>query len=1216
MRNDLGRAGRVMLLCRCRSVRAAEAEEEELQLRRQREEMQRMEVQERSGRSRAQSLLSEVTFEQSEDKPHRKKLKQQPKRQKTAGAKEKGKKKDKHATEDEGEEEEEGEGEDGPAREAEDEEVDEEEKADLAQAEEEEEGEDDKEENEAQVGNATEYLGAIQEDNAEETEPAPAQTSQLVYTPAAQSSLSQPRAFVALRILGIAVMDLASAHLFEANSPQLQLQAGDSWSVLSEPRRHAGPAAKWTHLTWRCRVSRDTGMILTVVSQDKVIGRALLTTDELLQASALSNTPSQSSGPAGGAVGGTGQNNIVLRQMIKSLSNGRDYTGRVKLNLVVDHADDVVEGLQLEERRAQHQRLHSAAAASSRLPLLQSAQPLHVNGAVEGAQQWAGPCNVVVHEAFALDVSLPAYLRLLHPLDGGAVSLTLHCAAGSWAQSSQGLKSDGRLCHWLGLGWIAPLHTPSCALRVTLWAGDLTLGAVSLSASQLRADLEAGTGDVLTQLVDARNRTVGKLKLRCRFDALPYYPPATSAASSPEKHNPLQQSTDAADDVAPQNPQRTQKPQAPQIVSLPPDSQMLDVSASYSLPPTKNPFIVEQYLRPLTAFPLIALVTELVLVDLLQPSSSSGMLPMLPSFLTAFSGPVAQLACDRLAFSTLQLEASNNSSNKINSSSGRQSMRPSSASHSDVRWSDLQWLLRVRADSSLVLRVVSRKGVLLGSANIEPSQLLHLPCGVEGISQVSLPLLKDQQLAGRAVLKMRLKPDYNHPDYEPSADDVPLDALSLNRDDQLQLQQRALQALDTLAQSAKDIPQMPWNTSTADPQSQHAVSDPYALPADVSSHQNTSTSNGSRRKGAKEDVVIFDPRLVLDLEEAQRRDLQCVLCIDDLDLWDLAGLQNGLLRWQSSDMPRVSAACGRWTATTLQPPQRSSTSNPSSTRMQLAGASKRSFWSQLRWRCVLHEPQQQLRLTVSSTSAQASSSSSKVLGAVSISVQDLCDIVADDSGVRRLTAALLPAVNHTSSHPPQSCGNVQISYHLEIRRTPLPTPSHPHNALDALSHASTYLATQSQSNKPRRSLKQSEQHLELGLEPSVTLTQHPLAGGASVSSKQMARRGSVQSHHRTLLDSAQRTATDFQSLYDTLDDDEREDLDAPPSFPCSLVLQDVAVLELLPLPPLLGSSFLLPWTALTPKKKRNGATGGSAEGMRIAVEAYAENFFQTTQVTV
>eukprot|EP01034_Spumella_vulgaris_P033698 gene33698-41573_t len=77
---------------------------------------------------------------------------------------------------------------------------------------------------------------------------------------------------VNMKIVSIAAVDLKSVHIFEANSPQVKVECRD-WVGITDVVRSAGIAARWNSLNWKFVVKTTEGVVVTIMSNDVLIGK-------------------------------------------------------------------------------------------------------------------------------------------------------------------------------------------------------------------------------------------------------------------------------------------------------------------------------------------------------------------------------------------------------------------------------------------------------------------------------------------------------------------------------------------------------------------------------------------------------------------------------------------------------------------------------------------------------------------------------------------------------------------------------------------------------------------------------------------------------------------------------------------------------------------------------------------------------------------------------
>jgi hypothetical protein len=128
--------------------------------------------------------------------------------------------------------------------------------------------------------------------------------------------------YVSIRILSLAVMDCKSVHFFESNSPFVVVECGQ-WIHMTEPIKNSGMAAAWKKLHWKLLMEKISGVSVAVNSNNVNIGKVFLSADDLLSLSAYCESSK-------------------IISVIKYLFNGKEITGKLKMNLIINHPDDVV----------------------------------------------------------------------------------------------------------------------------------------------------------------------------------------------------------------------------------------------------------------------------------------------------------------------------------------------------------------------------------------------------------------------------------------------------------------------------------------------------------------------------------------------------------------------------------------------------------------------------------------------------------------------------------------------------------------------------------------------------------------------------------------------------------------------------------------------------------------------------------------------------------
>lgn len=292
--------------------------------------------------------------------------------------------------------------------------------------------------------------------------------------------------FVSLRVLAAAVMDLKSAHYFEANSPALLFESGD-WMGMTEPVKNGGLAAAWRKLTWKIPIEKISGVNITASSNFVPIGKVYISADELLAIQPTENT-SKTAVP-----------------IIKYLTNGKEITGKLKVTVVINHPEDIIESI---AARKDDSRNNIELSESS---VIKPTREI--------------PFVVLVQEIICLDMVIPMFQKLFKN-----VNVKLHCGCNAWASYTDEveLKNDTRSIHWTDLRWKIPVKELNIALRMTLWNGSSNLGVSTIPIKDLLGIPSDRTGrsEIFAKFYSADGEITGKARITCRFENAP--PPKKS----------------------------------------------------------------------------------------------------------------------------------------------------------------------------------------------------------------------------------------------------------------------------------------------------------------------------------------------------------------------------------------------------------------------------------------------------------------------------------------------------------------------------------------------------------------------------------------------------------------------------------------------------------------------------------------------------------------
>lgn len=476
------------------------------------------------------------------------------------------------------------------------------------------------------------------------------------FSPNIQAKLRMSQ--VSVRVLSIALMDLKSVHLLEANSPSVCVEAGE-WKGLTETLRSAGIAARWNNMMWKFVVFRDQGMVVTVYSNTAVIGKVFFSTEELLIAE-------------------PNEKNIV--QIVKHISNGKELTGKIKFNMIVNHPNDVFDILpvtQTLQMNMEESNMNQNSVAEGSINL----QHLGVNA----TRNICLPFAIIVQEITVLDMSFPLMQKML-----GKSNVKLHCACGSWAGSTSEIKTDGRFAHWIDVRWSIPLMAENVSLRVTLWSQGVSIGLAALSVVELLGmptDM-SGRTEIFTKIFNKQKEISGKVRIVCRYE---------------QRNVPNHNNLDTGSTMFQPTTQSQLMDEGMDEMKV--GSKALDESHyDFELEQSPERRIPE---TPALQFPLLITIDTISLLDLISVHT-----------LMKKNSPQVRITCDRKTAVTQVL--------------------PSAGSVG--RWSDLKWVLKVRSDSVILIEVASNN-VFIGKAQLSPQELIHMPISVSGATEVSLWLL-------------------------------------------------------------------------------------------------------------------------------------------------------------------------------------------------------------------------------------------------------------------------------------------------------------------------------------------------------------------------------------------------------------------------------------------------------------------------------------------
>jgi hypothetical protein len=321
-------------------------------------------------------------------------------------------------------------------------------------------------------------------------------------SPLKQAAVLQKRLYV--KVLSAAVMDLKAVHFLDVNCPFIAVEVGD-WVGISDTAHNAGMAARWNSLNWKFTVTADVGVHLMIHSKNVMIGRMHVSLEE------ITNIEPR-------------QNGII--EVIKHITDGKDVTGKVKLNILAESPK--VEDGGLEEGKSEVLNGDVKTVDADGNLLLEStdgtdAQPVAQSPSITtypGASDLAPlkpfmrvPFQINVHEVTLLDTIKAQYWR--------TNALAVNVVCGSWGKATEELKNAGSFAHWIDLKWKIPVKGNN-NLRITAWSHGKPVGSANVTVAELLempTDYEHNT-EIFAKLTNSAGEIVGKVKLSCKYESL------------------------------------------------------------------------------------------------------------------------------------------------------------------------------------------------------------------------------------------------------------------------------------------------------------------------------------------------------------------------------------------------------------------------------------------------------------------------------------------------------------------------------------------------------------------------------------------------------------------------------------------------------------------------------------------------------------------------
>ena len=277
-------------------------------------------------------------------------------------------------------------------------------------------------------------------------------------------------------------------------------------------------------------------------------------------------------------------------------------------------------------------------------------------------------------------------------------SLTVNVVCGTSGMATDEIPNCGAFAHWINLGWKITVIGGS-TFRVTAWSGGKAIGAAALSVNDLLStptDFE-NNAEIFTKLLNGRKEIVGKVRLSCKYEqSLSIDPDPTSRPGSPlHASKPGEEAADLA-------------------VAAGGDAAVFQADKSSE---HNNILLdVEELSLPVSAH-----ITGISVFD------------MVSAHLLLKNSPQVKIAIDRKSVMTEERVGSG----------------PMAV------WTDLNWLMKIREDSYVVIALFSR-GKEIGKIEVPPTELISIPVTSKGITEYKA-LIKSGSQATAAKIQIRMK---------------------------------------------------------------------------------------------------------------------------------------------------------------------------------------------------------------------------------------------------------------------------------------------------------------------------------------------------------------------------------------------------------------------------------------------------------------------------
>lgn len=486
-----------------------------------------------------------------------------------------------------------------------------------------------------------------------------------------QAVVASHRLFV--KVVSAAVMDLKSVHFLDVNCPFIAVEVGD-WVGVSDTAHNAGMAARWNSLNWKFTVTPDVGIHLMIHSKNVMIGRMHVSMEEIINIQPKAN-------------------NII--EVIKSITDGKDVTGKVKINLLAESpqasalaSTDTGGLLSAESQILDEEGNVMEAAGADNGVASPSLATFQGTGDLAPLKPFMRvPFNICVSEVTVLDTIKAHFLW--------KNSLAVNVVCGPWGKATDELKGSGSFAHWIDLKWKIPVKGGN-NFRITAWSNGKSIGSASLSVAELLempTDYEQNT-EIFAKLINAAGEIVGKVKLTCKYESLvsvinDKIVSVTGSAEKPKTTGGFLPNV-GADKV------RTVNFIDDENMDFDGDEEG-DGGQSQMRPGHRN-----GRQQKLT-LPLVATIKSMSIYDAVA----------VHTFIK--NSPQIKFICDRKSATT---EAVKNAG-------------------AVATWPGLNWIMKIRADSHVVAVLLSNE-VTIGRVEFQPQDLLHIPLNDEGLTEVSI----------------------------------------------------------------------------------------------------------------------------------------------------------------------------------------------------------------------------------------------------------------------------------------------------------------------------------------------------------------------------------------------------------------------------------------------------------------------------------------------